>query len=503
MLDDKNKSPAFGGQSGRRATGVGIALNPYVKVALTYVRRPFSSPQGWAVSLIFLLVGTGFLLEFLSGSRREIAAAQSRMVSLLLVLAIVLFLNFAHHVKSQFSDSRAHLTPSFRRVHATVAAAAAFLLAVVLPLLLIWLADLRSVGLVALTVFLLGMILYQATHPNLLAWLLALGVLATFATPTRILIWQFLSGEFEAEAVALLSLGAALAVLGGVRLVALKEDMPAYKPPTCIGGAGRRTAGPAQAGAWMLPTALRERLMENNMARWTNHARRASTSRWSAVCRWRVGMPDGWASWLFGVGVVLAVQFAASAWFAARGRLEPSTFFWLAFVFWLIASPALMSVSQLARRTHVLGYEIMLPVKRRTYLKQVGTAVAISWLRTWVGMGAAFMLWWITAAPEPLRLGLVVNVLACSALAQVGLFGIVLCLASLAQRESTQRLPLLLPLVGGAIGGVLALPTIGLVYVALSLGSFLGPLAGAALFALFGLLLTWFAYHRWLVADLD
>ena len=497
MLDGKNKSPAFGGQSGARPTGVGIALNPYVQVALTYVRRPFSSPQGWVVFLIFLLLGTEFLAEFLSGGRRDIAAAQPQT---LLALVVVLFAIFALHVKSQFADSRAHLTPGFRRVHVTVAAAVALLLAVVLPLVLIWLADLRSVGLVALTVFLLGLLLYQVTHRNLLSWLFVLPFIILFAAPTRILLWQLLSGEFEAEAVALLALGAALAVLGGVRLMALNEDMPAYKQPTCIGGAWRSTTGPAQAGASMLLTSLPERFREDNMARLANHARRASTSRWSAVCRWRVGMANGWASWLFGVGVVLAVQFAA--WNAVRETPEPSTFFWLTFLFWLIASPSFMSLSQLVRRNHQLGYEIMLPVQRRTYLKQVGMAVAVSWLRKWGGMCAAFMLWWITAASEPLRLGLAVNILVFSAGAQVGLFGIVLCVASSAQREPPQRLPLLLPLVVGAIGGMLALP-IGMACVALSLGKFLVPLAGAALFAMFGLPLTWFAYRQWLVADLD
>jgi len=138
-------------------TGAGTAFSPYVQVALTYVRRPFSSPRGWAGSLIFLLLGTGFLLAFLSGSRRYSAAVEPGMVSLLLLLALVPFIWFTDHVRRQFADSRAHLAPRFRRVHATVAAAVALLLAVVLPLVLIWLADLRSVGLVALTVFLLGM----------------------------------------------------------------------------------------------------------------------------------------------------------------------------------------------------------------------------------------------------------------------------------------------------------------------------------------------------------
>ena len=93
-------------------------------------------------------------------------------------------------------------------------------------------------------------------------------------------------------------------------------------------------------------------------------------------------------------------------------------------------------------------------------------------------------------------------------MAQVGLFGIGLCVASIAQREPPERLPLLLPLVVGAIGGVLGAPIL-VVWVGLNesplpgLGNFLVALAGAALFAMFGLLLTWLAYRRWLVADFD
>jgi hypothetical protein len=35
------------------------------------------------------------------------------------------------------------------------------------------------------------------------------------------------------------------------------------------------------------------------------------------------------------------------------------------------------------------------------------------------------------------------------------------------------------------------------------LSNFLVPLAGVALFAVFGLLLTWLAYRQWLGADFD
>ena len=493
MIEDKNKSRAFGGQSGGRATGVGVALNPYVQVALTYVRRPFSSPQGWALSVIFLLLGTGVLLRFLE-SNRDMGADYPPMGLLVPLVAIVLV---ATHVKNQFADSRAHLTPNFRRVHATVAAAAAFLLAVVLPLALIWVADLRSVGLVALTVFLLGLILYQTTHPNLLSWLLVLVIIAPLATPTRILMWQLVSGEFEAHAVALLALGATLAVVGGVKLFALNEDMPVYKP-TWFGWAGTRTTGGARVDAWLLPAELPESFMENDMARWTYHAQRASTSRWSAVCRWQVGMPNGWKSWLFGVGVVLAVQFAA--WIFVRGRLEPAAFFWSTYVVWLIVVPSFRSVARCP-----FGYEIMLPVERRTYLKQAGMAVAISCLRTWGGMVTAFMLWWVTYALEPLRFGLVVNVLACSVLAQVGLFGIGRWLALLAKPDSSSQI--MLCLVVGAFWAVLGPPMLLVGHMLHEsppgLGNLLLPLAGTGLFAMFGLLLTWFTYHRWLVADFD
>ena len=484
----------------RRASGRQTP-NPYVQVALTYLRRPFSSPQGWAVSVLFLMMYIGSFLVLPGAGRHDIGAGPMQMQ---LTLAIALFA-FASHVKSQFADSRARLTPGFRRVHAAVAAAMALLLAVLLPAMFAWLAGLHSVGLVALMVFLFGMILCSvALHSRLCSWLIVFAVFATYAEPARTLLWQLLSGAFEAQAFALLALGAAISLFGGIRLVCLNEDMPAYHPQMRGGWAGQyQASGQAPAGAGIL-WALRERFMESNMARSTNHARRASTSRWSAVCRWRVGMVDGWTSWLVGVGVVLAVQFVA-AWIAARGRPEPSTsFWWWTFVVWLIACPSIMSLSQLARRSYVLGYEIMLPVQRRTYLKQAGMAVAISCLRTWGGMVVAFMLWWITTAPESFRFGTVVNVLACSVLAQVGLLGIGLYLTWLAGGDSS---PIMLFVVVGAIWGVLFF-TVMVGYMLNEsplpgLANFLLPLAGAALFAMFGLLLTRLAYHRWLVADFD
>ncbi len=72
------------------------------------------------------------------------------------MLFFSLFGFLAIHIKGQFADSRAHLTPGFRRVHATVAAIAALIFAVVLPAVLTCFMGWHSVGFVAVVTLLFG-----------------------------------------------------------------------------------------------------------------------------------------------------------------------------------------------------------------------------------------------------------------------------------------------------------------------------------------------------------
>jgi hypothetical protein len=474
--------------------------NPYAKVAMTYIRHILARGN------IFLLICAWVIMAAVAISR------DAHTVAMPLLFAVFVCFGLAMHMVEQFANWRAHLLPNFRRVHAIVAAVTTFVVIIALSAMLALLAGCSVVATIAILVFCFGAnllfceICLARSKGGPLSVIHAIGFVLlavswVLVLPRRRELVEFMSGQLELHAIILSCMGLMMVVLGAVQLFRLHDDVPEARfSLRWVDRVFNPSAGWRRPYEWMVKGRLVFRPPDGEVERLTEHARRASTSRWSAVCRWRVGMPNSLTSWLFGVGVALAVQFVG--WIAFRGRLEPSTFFWLAFVVWLIACPSFMLLSRLARRNYLLGYGIMLPVERRAYLKQVGMAVALSWLRKWGGMYVAFMLWWITAAPEPLRLGLAVNILACSAGAQVGLFGIVLCVASSAQRESTQRLPLLLPLVGGAIGGVLGLP-IGLVCVALSLGKFLVPLAGAALFAMFGLLLTWFAYRHWLGADFD
>jgi hypothetical protein len=480
--------------------------NPYIQVALTYPRHLFRG--GNLFVALFILLTAAFSRDAAGG--------------MLLLFAVFVSFTLAAHMVQQFANWRAHLLPSFRRVHAIVAAVATFVVIIVLPAMLARLAGCSIVATIAFVVCLFGSSLWSLSRGSTplrgdrllavvangcqylpAAWLLVLIIRQEFL--------PFMSGQLEVQAIILhatifFCTGLVMILLGAVQLFRFHDASEAQflLPGSNSGMWPMRNLIPWPAG---LPrpeerTISRFLFSRFDAERLVAHARRASASRWSAVCRWRVGMRDGWTSWLFGVGVVLAMQFAA--WVAAGDKVGPSWFFWLTFVLWLIASPSFVSLGQLAGQYHLLGYEIMLPVKRRTYLKQVGMAFAISCFRIWSVRYTAFMLWWVTVAPEPLRLGLVVNVLACSALAQVGLFGIGLCLARLAKRDS----PYLLPVVFGAIWSILILPILTVVYMLKELplpgpGNFLVSLASAALFAMFGLLLTWFAYRRWLATDFD
>ena len=482
--------------------------NPHVQVASTYVRRLLAPGNR-----LFLCFACSVLLVV-------VISPGAYAFEGLLLLVVYLCFGLAMHMIEQFANWRAHLLPNFRRAHAIVAAVAAFVVISALSAMLARLAGGSVVAASAIVLFDFGAILWLFTRGLTRPRGDPLSAIDAIGGATILVAWaawallrpefvQFMSGQLELHAIVLSCMGLLLVVLGAVQLLRLRDDVPEARFSLrwlsswiWVDRVFHPSAGWRRPYEWMIKGRLVFRPPDGQVERLTEHARRASTSGWSAVCRWRVGMPNSLRSWLFGVGVVLAVQFAAWGWIAASGSLEPSTFFWLSFLVWLVGCPSMVLLFRLTRRNYLLGYGIMLPVERRAYLKQVGMAVALSWLRKWGGMYVAFMLWWITAAPEPLRLGLAVNILACSAGAQVGLFGIVLCVASSAQRESTQRLPLLLPLVGGAIGGMLTLPVV-VVCGALSLGKFLVPLAGAALFAMFGLLLTWLAYRHWLAADFD
>ena len=122
--------------------------NPYAQVALIYVRRSLSAKNAF-MGLAFISV------TFACCIGHEIPLP----IWFFLVFWIThVFAGLALHIRQQFANSRSHLMPGFRPVHATVAAVAILIVATVVPATVAWLTDMRSVGLVAVALTLFGAI---------------------------------------------------------------------------------------------------------------------------------------------------------------------------------------------------------------------------------------------------------------------------------------------------------------------------------------------------------
>ena len=250
----------------RAAGGSRKSANPYVQALLTYPRRV----RSWA-RLGYLIVG-GVLFLFVP-CVLVFVVKEPRMF---LFFSVYLFVPLALHVKGQFADPRADLMPGFRRAHAIVAAGWVLLLAVVLPAMLTWLWHVPSVSLVALTLCVLGLILWAALrNPALLGILFCVAMFAAISEPGSRALDQLFSGQLEILAAALLIIGLAVTLWAGFRLVCLNEDMPEYRCRMPMGWQQWTTAiGGQPANERGLLLGFWNWFAERNMARLTRHARR-------------------------------------------------------------------------------------------------------------------------------------------------------------------------------------------------------------------------------------
>jgi hypothetical protein len=475
-----------------------MSNNPYAQVALTYIRRPFAS---WYTILLL-----GVLLFFLAmmiilmcfGAGRGRSPGNDVLPVLLcgqFPLCIVLFLFIVHHAKEQFSDSRAALTPDFRRVHAVVAIAAALLVAVVAPATITLVAGWRSVGLTAISVLMFGASLWlMVLNSTWIGLVMGAAWLGSFTEPGRLCLQELVAGHFEPQSMGLLILGLAITVRGGIRLFWLNEDMPEYHTRirfdlstqsymNCQAWGGKNRILP---GFW-------DWLAQRQMAALARHAGRAPLSRWSRICRWQIGMCTGWSVWLLAFGTIAYAQMLEWFFFSnLKGTIDhqpPSTFlltFMLAFI------PSTAAMGKWIIRCRSLGRELMLPVARVAYVRQLGLAAAASLFQVWGGMAIAAILWWQTLAAQPMRFDAAVRMLAVSALCQFWMFGV---LAWFARYRSQGAYTL------GMMGAMIPAQMLAAFSneAMISVGFWAFPAAGVM--AVLGLLITWDAYRRWLRAD--
>jgi hypothetical protein len=456
--------------------------NPYAQVALTYLRRPSSSWQG---CLAFFAVPALIAISLIvAGSGK---GNDGFIVMLFPLMILSSFLSM--HVVQQFADPRARLLPGFGRAHATIAAAAALAIGVLLPAIFTWIAGYRSVGPVAIAMLVLGTTFWQNLSQAF--WINVLLSIAWLAVIMGLMgngpVQQLVLGQSELLAVGLLAFGVVITLLGAVRLLRLDEDMPNYRRVVhWLRKVARDTSGRTATDESELPPGLSDWLAERRMASLTRHAHRASVSRWSQICRWQVGMIS-WrhvGPWIIGTVAL----------YATRPDTKADDGFSQCI---LVLLPAIVTLFALLRRTRTMGHELCMPVARKTYLWQLGAAAALLHFQLWLIISAAVVLCWVLAAAGRPAYADIARALLFAGLLQVWFFGLG------AWWTASYSF-------GSAVLAVIAVIIMQIVFLvpfvwvgpgAAGLRSLQLPLA--ALFAILGVLLTCAAYRCWLAADVD
>jgi len=302
------------------------------------------------------------------------------------------------------------------------------------------------------------------------------------------------AGQIAPQALAILALGILITMLAGMRLFRLNEDMPGYQTGTRWGGYGSRQTRRCSDEGLIFPL-LTDWIQERQMARLTRLARRASESWWARVCRWQAGMVAGWSLWFWIFGTLVYAHIVR--WWAQAKGLEQATMTIGVVLFVLALMPAVATMGVFQSRTLKLGRELLLPVPRTSYIRQLGTAAALSQFQLWAGMSLGFLLSLLLTSPRPLQLAVLAGVLASSAAFQVAAFGLLAWVAR-------YRTPVLPGLVVMAL--LMAAQSVQMGWTLRSPGQSHMPyhlIWVATVIAVLGLLITWDAYRRWLVTDFD
>jgi hypothetical protein len=424
--------------------------NPYIQVVVTYLRRTARgvAALAWIVFGLFVIVWIAMLFAAIWHGKvefspsvlwvpvkmfRDLVSSAIHNVRISLVLVLILSFATAGHLRQQFANPRARLLPHFARVHVAVGAVVVLCVAVLVPLLLACLVGCDRFGFLAIALFMSGILLWTGSF----RWMGAVAAIALYfcigASSDDAIKWinhtftALISGRALGAAILLLGVGASLVFLAWHRLTCLNEDMVGYDRPSQTGAKltvpVRSDAGGRLYGFVQMLKGLNE---ESEVSRVRRHARRASTSAWSRACRWQVGMPTSHLFSLIILVIILAGEY--SIWEISQDlRREPRSFLLLTMGPWLIFMPA-VSLVQFYQRRQVIGHEVLLPVARGKYFRELGLAVLLAQFQLWSIAAIATVVCWLTTTRETVPMGTVAGVLASSALLQFTLFAATLWL---------------------------------------------------------------------------
>ena len=450
-----------------------VRNNPHVQVALTYLHWPLSSFLKACVTVGILCLMIGSVLS------KEVEG-----FTLFLIGMVDLYLFLIMHIRRQFSNPYLHVIPGFRRVHLTVAAMATITAAVLLPMALFYWAGMLSVGHIAITVLVFSAVFWFLLNPLApLTWLLGLGSLFLLSGWWPMALEQLYSGRSESLAFAILMFGAATIVLGGDRLGRLTEDSLEYPfGMEMIRGQG---AGHHTTHVGILQRQIHNPLQERRMAGLIRHAQRASVSRWSRVCRWQVAMPVGVWTWCIILGAIL---FAQVMWWIIDDGTSQGPELLLLYISLFITFLPIVVIDV---RISTINHELLFPINRTQYMKQLGAAMIFFHLQLWVGVMLALTLWAILVSWQWSTLLIIAVVL--SAAFHGCAFGVAVWSAGFRSQPF------------GVFLGTLTVPIGVMVFACLQIlqQEWLVIISVAMFLAMVGIMASYAAYRRWLVADLD
>ena len=312
--------------------------------------------------------------------------------------------------------------------------------------------------------------------------------------PVGDIIEQVTSGNEPIQAFIIVSIGLILSITGIIRLFLLNEEAPEYHLT-------HKNAIDRQAKLSNLEWKRTEKLYSKGWRNWyanmpiakmIYNARHASDSCWSRIHRWNYSVHSVWIVLIFAILIhlflTLILYFSSMSRLPlAKGSLLSAT---------MIFGTTLLPICVISKleiyKIRFFPHDLMMPVRRDAYLKQVGMSLLSSHFILWGVFLVVSVLWTfidpVKPAPEFL-----IFLIFYSLIIQIWLFGLAVCIISFRSGSITI-------LIMAFVSTLSAMPINMMAFKAQRIPIIL---MSGGLLAVIGLLLTWWSYRRWLAADFD
>lgn len=444
----------------------------WIQVFLSYAQRP----RFWGFSGVYLLAAW-----FRHHSSAEMVAASAATFNCVMACFLAL------HLRRQFGNAAARLTPHFAGPHLAVAAILSVLLWIVIPAAeAAWLGH-SVLGMVSMQAIAGVFLAAVAVWPKATLFVAAVPAVA-LAYQSKFLLALAAGQKPQVSAAMIVGALAAqgLAARALLRLsdceMSVSDDLDFDVTPS---------SATARRGAWSAD--WRDALCEQRIATLAHSGQ--------GVARWRI---PGLISWtqLLAAALAMLATTGSAAWIT--GELGAA---------WLITIAAtgillFVPFGPWRQRREMLSIELMRPVTRGVYFRQIALAIACDvsvWLLFAIVLGSVMdALLFVADLPAPAIGSNWQRLLVVTGMHQAVVAGMAILLYGLALL--TIRVRYWLPWMIGLYAGWSMVLTIAtrFAFVASQAGPsthYFAPLFMAALSAVSGIVMAWLAYRNWLVQD--